>query len=181
MYGMRMLANSVRVGAFSTIWPAYMTAISSVRPATTPRSWVTSTMAMWRSALLGGEQVEDLGLDGDVEGGGGLVGEEQLRAAGQGDGDRHPLAHAAGELVRVLAEPSLGVGDADRVEQLQGLLVGFVLGDVEVVAEALGDLPPDLHDRVERGHRVLEHHRHLGAPERPELVRWARPTSSWPL
>ena len=46
VYGMRMLLNSVRVGAFSTIWPAYMTAISSVRLATTPRSWVTSTMAM---------------------------------------------------------------------------------------------------------------------------------------
>ena len=54
-------------------------------------------------ALLVGEQVEDLGLDGDVERGGGLVGEEQLRAAGQRDGDRDALAHAAGQLVGVLA------------------------------------------------------------------------------
>ena len=44
-----MSANSVAVGAFSTTWPAYITAISSARPATTPRSWVTSTIAMKRS------------------------------------------------------------------------------------------------------------------------------------
>ena len=120
--------------------------------------------------LLLVEQVEDLGLHGDVEGRGGLVGEEQLGAAGERDGDRDALAHAAGQLVGVLAEAPLRVGDADRVEQLQGLLVGLVLGDVEVVAQALGDLAPDLHDRVERGHRVLEDHRHLGAPQRSHLA-----------
>ena len=49
VYGMRTLRNSVAVGAFSTIWPAYMTAMSSARPATTPRSWVTRIMAMFRS------------------------------------------------------------------------------------------------------------------------------------
>ena len=49
VYGIRTLAKRVRVGAFSTIWPAYMTAISSVRPATTPRSCVTRTIAMNRS------------------------------------------------------------------------------------------------------------------------------------
>ena len=37
------------VGACSTIWPAYITAMSSVRPATTPRSWVTRIIAMKRS------------------------------------------------------------------------------------------------------------------------------------
>ena len=44
-----MLRNSTDVGAFSTIFPAYITAISSVRPATTPRSCVTRIMAMNRS------------------------------------------------------------------------------------------------------------------------------------
>jgi len=33
----------------------------------------------------------------------------------------------------------------------------------------LGDLLADLHDRVERGHGVLEDHRHLGAPDVPAL------------
>ena len=63
-----------------------------------------------------------------------------------------------------------GIRDADGVEELQRLLVRLVLGDVEVVAEALGELPADLHHRVERGHRVLEHHGHLGAPQGPQLV-----------
>ncbi len=46
VYGCCMRENSTDVGACSTIRPPYITAISSVRPATTPRSWVTSTMAM---------------------------------------------------------------------------------------------------------------------------------------
>ena len=49
------------------------------------------------------EQFEDLLLDGDVEGGGRLVGDQQLRLAGQRHGDHDPLAHAAGELVREVA------------------------------------------------------------------------------
>ena len=45
-----------------------------------------------------GQQVEDLGLHGHVEAGGRLVGQQQSRGAGDGDGDHHPLAHAAREL-----------------------------------------------------------------------------------
>src|SRR5216110_2144281 len=45
---MRMLANRSGVGAHSTTRPAYITATSSVRPATTPRSWVIRIIAMWR-------------------------------------------------------------------------------------------------------------------------------------
>ena len=56
-------------------------------------------------------QVEDLRLDGDVERGGRLVGDQQGRIAGERRGDHHALAHAAGELVRVVVEPPLGVGD----------------------------------------------------------------------
>ena len=118
-------------------------------------------------ALLGGEQVEDLGLHGDVEGGGGLVGEEQLRAAGQGDGDRDPLAHAAGELVGVLVEPALGLGDADRLQQGQRRsLRASSFGMSRWWRSDSAIWRADLHHRVERGHRVLEDHRHLGAPDR---------------
>ncbi len=49
VYGICMSENSVAVGAFSTTWPAYITSTSSARPATTPRSWVTSSSAMKRS------------------------------------------------------------------------------------------------------------------------------------
>ena len=49
VYGMAMLLKSTLVGARSTTLPAYITMISSVRVATTPRSWVTRIMAMSRS------------------------------------------------------------------------------------------------------------------------------------
>ena len=53
-------------------------------------------------ALLAGQQVQDLSLHGDVECRGGLIGDQQFGFAGQGDGNGHALAHAAGELVRIL-------------------------------------------------------------------------------
>ena len=53
------------------------------------------------------DELEDLGLDRDVEGGRRLVGEDQLRVARQRDGDHHALAHAARELERVVVEPVL--------------------------------------------------------------------------
>ena len=49
------------------------------------------------------EELEDLGLDRHVEGGRRLVGDEQLGLAGERHGDHDPLAHAARELVGVLA------------------------------------------------------------------------------
>ena len=45
-------------------------------------------------------EVEDLGLDRDVQRRGRLVGDEELRVAGEGHGDHHALAHPAAELVR---------------------------------------------------------------------------------
>ena len=50
VYGIAGDAKSVRAGACSTTRPAYMTRISSVRVATTPRSWETRIIAMRRSA-----------------------------------------------------------------------------------------------------------------------------------
>ena len=116
-------------------------------------------------ALLAGQQVEDLGLDGHVEGGGGLVGEQELGPAGQRHGDHDPLAHAARQLVGVLVQAPGRLGDADRGEQGDRVPPGGPAVEVEVVAEALGDLGADPLDRVEGGHGVLEHHGHLGAPQ----------------
>ena len=62
------------------------------------------------------EQVDDLRLDRDVEGGDRLVGDDQLRLQRQRPGDPDPLPLAAGELVRE-AVVVLG-GEADPLEQL---------------------------------------------------------------
>ena len=66
--------------------------------------------ALARQAL---EQLDDLRLDRHVERGGRLVGDDQARFGAQGERDHHALAHAAGELVRVIAEARLGRGNAD--------------------------------------------------------------------
>ncbi len=57
-------------------------------------------------ALQLAEQLEDLGLDRDVERGGGLVGDQQLRLVRQRHRDHRPLAHATRERVRVVAAPA---------------------------------------------------------------------------
>ena len=44
--------------------------------------------------------------------------DDELRAAGEGDGDQHALAHAAGQLVRILAQHPVRSADVDVVEQL---------------------------------------------------------------
>ena len=62
----------------------------------------------------GAQQVEDLRLDGDVERGGRLVGDQQRGPAGERHGDHHPLAQAARQLVRILREAPLGRADADH-------------------------------------------------------------------
>ena len=64
------------------------------------------------------DQVEDLRLDGHVERGRRLVGDQQLGVAGERHGDHHALAHAARELVRVVVERARRGRDADQLEQL---------------------------------------------------------------
>ena len=59
------------------------------------------------------EDVEDLGLDRDVERGGRLVGDQQLRIAREGHRDHHALLLAAGHLMRVGIDALLGIGNAD--------------------------------------------------------------------
>ena len=64
-------------------------------------------------------QVQDFGLDRDIEGRGGLVGDEQLGVAGQRLRDHGALPLAAGELVRVGAERLLRVGQLHELEHAQ--------------------------------------------------------------
>ena len=69
------------------------------------------------------EVVEDAPLDGDVQSAGGLVGDEQIGAGRQADGDEGALAHAAGELVGVLPGPSGGLRQAGLLQQEGHLLI----------------------------------------------------------
>jgi hypothetical protein len=111
-----------------------------------------------------GEQLQDLGLHHDIERGGRLVRQQDLRLAGERHRDRGPLPHAAGELVRV---PVTGGGrDAHHLQQLAGPLAGGGALRDAVEGHRLGDLPADLLHRVQGVHRALEHHRHVLPPVR---------------
>ena len=94
------------------------------------------------------DQPKHLRLDGDVEGGGGLVGDQETRARGHGEGDEHALALPARKLVRPGARDAVWIGQRDAGEPLARE------GRVE---PALAHQPPDPHGGVKRAERVLEH------------------------
>ncbi len=107
------------------------------------------------------QQVDDLRLDGDVQGGDGLVGDDQLRPQGEGAGDADALTLASGELVRV-AVVVLGV-EAHGLQELLG--APFVaLGRVDAVEphRRLDD-GADGVPGVQRRVRVLEDHLEVAA------------------
>ena len=70
------------------------------------------------SALRRLEHLDDLRLDRHVERRRRLVGDQDARVVGDRHRDHRALAHAAGELVRVLIDAPLGEGHADQLEQL---------------------------------------------------------------
>ena len=98
------------------------------------------------------EELQDLPLRHHVERRRRLVADHQLGPARERERDHHALAHAAGELVRVLLPA--GARDADALEQLADTCARIRLGLVQ--PDRLADLAIDPHDRVERVHGALE-------------------------
>jgi len=117
------------------------------------------------------DELQDLGLDGHVEGRGGLVADEQRRLAGKRHGDHDALAHATRQLEGIGLEDLLGSGDAYELDHLEGARIRFGLAHLGVVHEdALANLMTRGHDRVKRGHGLLEDHRDLVAAVVAQLV-----------
>ena len=118
------------------------------------------------------DQVEHQRLHGDVERGRRLVADQQGGVVGERDGEDHPLALAAGELVRVGAGRSRRVGQADLAEQLDGGRLRAARrgsGAVPWISIASATCSPTRIVRVQRGHRLLEHHRDV-APAHPRTA-----------
>ncbi len=108
-------------------------------------------------ALQFGEQVEHLSLHHHVERGGGLVGDQQARLAGERQRDQHPLALPARQLVR--EGTGTGGGDAHSVEQFLGAAPRRSRRVVAVQQDRLVDLVADALHGVERVQCPLEHDR----------------------
>ena len=124
------------------------------------------------AALSGGatQQVEHLRLNGDVEGGGRLVGNDHGRLAREGHGDHGALAHATRELVRVLPGALLWLRDLDLLEIADGQLMRLFPAQLAVGNDHLGDLLANRGDRVERRERLLEDHADATATNRAQLI-----------
>ena len=109
--------------------------------------------------LRGVQHLEDLGLDGDVQGRRRLIRDEDPRVVGDGDGDHHALAHAAGEFVREGLQPVLRAGDAHHGQELDGAgFLGLLAHGGVVDGQRFDDLGAHgVHGR-QGGQRVLEDH-----------------------
>ena len=111
-----------------------------------------------RFALGHLEDLQDLGLDGDVERSGGLVGDDDARVVGHGNSDDDALAHAAGEFVWEGLHALFRLRDADELEQANGLFLRFLRGDIAVGLDGFDELVTDGEHRGQGGERILEDH-----------------------
>ena len=124
-------------------------------------------------------QIDDLGLDGYVQGGHGLVTDHKLGVQGNGPGNAHPLPLAAGELVGVAvdvlrpqADPVHQLTDLGkdllpahlRVMDLEGLRQDLVNG-LSGVQRGVGILENDLHLAADGAHILAAQGRQLRALE----------------
>src|SRR3984893_14231027 len=100
-----------------------------------------------------GQQVENLRLDRNVEGGDGLVGDDQLRSKGQGAGDADALPLATREFG---GKPVVVFGvEADQAHQLLHLALALLAATDAVNREWVPDDRCDSPARVQRADRVL--------------------------
>ena len=101
------------------------------------------------------EERDDLRLDRHIQRRGGPVGDQQLRPRAQRERHHHPLAHATGELVRVVVDALLGTLDPGScssgwpARSPRRPRIGSGCGSSRRVARRGVE-------RVERGQRVLE-------------------------
>ena len=113
------------------------------------------------------EEVDDLGLDRDVEGAHRLVGHDEIGLEHECARDADALALAAGEGMREAAVRAVS-GRPTRTSASRTRLRRSARRPDSVRAQGLGDDILDLHARVERCVRVLEDHLRTAA-ERLQL------------
>ena len=101
------------------------------------------------------EQIEYLGLDGDIEGAGAFIADDDVGFDGEGAGQADALALAARELVRVAAEGGGGETDFGHDGFGAGAAFGGIGADA-VCVHAFGDAFADGEAGIEAGEGILE-------------------------
>ena len=116
------------------------------------------------------QQLQDLRLQRHVERRRRLVGQQQVRRAGERHGDHRPLALAAGELVRIVGQTAAGVRQGHALEQPHGLVARLPPRQRTVRPHGLDDLEADRVDGIERRGRFLEDHADAAAAHPAHLA-----------
>ena len=111
------------------------------------------------------QKIEDLRLDGDIEGRRGFIEQQQFRLGCERGRDHHALLHAARELMRISVHDLRRTRHAHIGEERRRTCEGFVAREAEMQHHRLGDLKADGERRVERGARILEHRADPLSPE----------------
>ena len=101
-------------------------------------------------------QLQDLGLNGHVQRGGGLVSDQDIRLTGQCHGDHDALAHAAGKLVWVLLHALFRLVDVDQPQHLHSPVIGLLLVALGVEQNRLHQLVADGIGGIQGGHGILK-------------------------
>src|SRR6267378_527510 len=91
------------------------------------------------------QQVENLGLNSDVQSRGRLVGYEQARVAGKCNCNDNSLPHSAGHSMGVLRCALPWRRNAYLGEELDRPLLCGVPREISMIAQDLDDLPADRH------------------------------------
>ena len=73
------------------------------------------------------QQIQNLCLHGHIQGRGGLVGDHQIRVAGQGHGDHDPLPLPPAQLMGIILQTLLRRGDAHVPQELDAPFVEGLL------------------------------------------------------
>ena len=102
------------------------------------------------------KELEDLALDGDVERGRRLVGDEELRLADERDRDADALAQPARQLVRIGSQPLLRMRHAHELQRLDNPRPCLAGRQRAMQQQGLRNLVVDRLRRIERRHRILE-------------------------
>ena len=114
-------------------------------------------------------------MHGDVERSGRLVGNDQARIARKRQRDQHALAHAAGQLMRILRQQFAGARQFCRRQHGDRAIAARAAAAVAEPRQVLVELRADGAHRIERSHRRLRDEGDGAAEQRaPRARRHAR-------
>src|SRR5262249_54935535 len=131
--------------------PAYITTTRCAVSATTPIAWVISMIAMPKRCFMSDSRSR---ICAWMVTSSAVVGSSAISSFGV----QAALANAAGELVRKVGHALVGIRDLHEPQHLDRLVERSLAREPLVPPQHFGDLLADRVDRIERGHRLLEHH-----------------------